>query len=1498
MIQTWFAWIPCIFLWLSIPYIIYNCFKSSDKPSIDWNLYNTSRLGLTIVGTIVLFFELIFSLVRKYQWLDSPSTAYIIMTAIQTATRLALCIIFYAQRRCGVHRSGCVWLYLLIDTLLSILSIVTYSTAPDDRLRYYEFILRCISFSLTGLLLILTTFADKLPIIDMDGQLADTYSNRHHQQQRKVCPRERVSFISKITYHWIDMLFINGWRKSLELQDLWPLRSVDSSLTNYKMFAKHWFLNNNKKFNVEKISDKTILQINPTNTTTNITNQHYDTNNQHHTSVFMVIFKMFGLDIIGPIILVMAAYTIQTVQPLIIKLLIDFVGDNYEYKWHGYIYTVLLVVTNVVYSFFNAYSFEIINTMGLRVKSCLTSAIYRKALVLSNDSKRLTPNGEIVNLMTVDCQRILDYLQYPQLIFTIPIQIGLAVYLIYRQVGVAAFVGLGLLIAVIPISLFLTVFNGSAKQKQFEFKDRRLNLMNEILNGMKILKLYAWEVPYMSMVNKIRNRELRHMLSAGLWLALTLALTYSAPMLAQLATFGTFTALQGGDQINAQRIFVSVSLFNILNLSIILLPYAFNSISMIYVSLKRIDDFLKLPEHYNYVTNNYNKQFVVTIDKASLSWIGSQNDLQTTTTIKSITTTTTDNNITLNNINLDISNGMFVAVVGGVGSGKSSLMSALIGDMELIGGSVNIAQGHSMAYVPQQAWIQNATLKDNILFGKPYDPIRYRQVLSACALEQDLRQLSGGDETEIGEKGINLSGGQKQRVSLCRAVYSDADIYLFDDPLSAVDSHVGKHIMTEVFDSRTGLLKNKTRILATNQLFVLPDVDRIVVLKDGSVAAIGTYEQLLADNREFADLVAQYSTNNNEKQQQQDFDDNVRDVSDYMTDNIIIDNNNSISIAPTVCNDQQLMTTPTITETQLIDEERVESGRIKFSVYIKYIRSTTILLFCTFMISLMGTIGCLMGTFNWLSKWTSDIHSGANAGYYLSIYGGLIAGFMVLSMMSLTGLIAGARRAAHQLHGQILSSVMHAPMSFFDTTPLGRIMNRFGRDLDVLDGQIFEYLFFFFYQFLLLIAGLINICVVTPLFLAPLVVVIIIYVLFQIFYINTSRQLKRLESTTRSRIISHFEESVNGLSSVRAYQCSERFIREIEYRLDANQKCLFPNILSTSWLQIRMAVLSNLLIFFAALFAVLAKDRLTGGSIGVSLSLAIALMPSFESLIRGFIQIENCIVSVERVDEYTKLKPEADWHSTVELPTDWPSSGSVRFDGYGTRYRPGLDLVLRGIDVCIKPSEKIGIVGRTGAGKSSLTLALFRIIEPAMGNIVIDDIDISRLGLQELRSRLTIIPQEPVLYSGTIRSNLDPFDSYTDSDLWSVLEQSHLKLFVQSLDSKLDSPVSESGDNLSVGQRQLVCLARALLRHTSVLILDEATAAVDVETDALIQRTIRQEFSTCTVLTIAHRINTIMDSDRVLVFNDGRVAEFAEPDVLLANKSTIFYTLARDAGII
>ncbi|XP_054155703.1 multidrug resistance-associated protein 1-like [Oppia nitens] len=846
----------------------------------------------------------------------------------------------------------------------------------------------------------------------------------------------------------------------------------------------------------------------------------------------------------------------------------------------------------------------------MKIISSVMSAVYRKSLVLSNSAKQLASYGDLTNLMAVDCQHNFHWLAYT---VCIPLQILLTTGLLYTEFGLSSLA----LIMVVPIILtiqsLLTKLAVNMETKQLKHLDHRIGLTNEILNGIKILKLYGWEQPFSSMITKLRDQEL--------------------------------------------------------------------------LKIRKI--YFNLDEHNNYVTNNKdindNNNNIVDINGATLSW--------DTPNSETIGDDDVINDYTLNQIDLHIREGMFVAIVGDVGSGKSSLLSAIIGDMKLIAGTVNIRSNVSIAYVPQQAWIQNATIKQNIMFGKPFDEELYDRVIDSCALRPDLRQLAGGDQTEIGEKGVTLSGGQKQRVSLGRAVYSGADLYLLDDPLSAVDSHVGKHLMTEVLDSKTGILGSKTRLLVTNQLFMLADCDLIVVLKAGKIVSTGTYGQLLSDSYRFL--------------------------------------------------------------------------------------------------------------------------------YALSIISTCI-----------------------RLHRQLLASVMHAPMEFFDTTPVGRLLNRFNKDMNLVD-------------------------------------------------INLPVRFS-LESISRSPIYSHLGDTINGLSSIRAYDCMDRFILESDNRIDQNLQCIYPSILANSWLLIRLQVLSNLLVLFAALFGVIGKDSLTGSDIGLSLANAITLTGILEYFIDTFAQTQGYLVSFERIDEYCRLKSEANWQSGQQLSDKWPEKGY----GYGTRYRQGLDLVIKGIDIDIKSGEKIGIVGRTGAGKSSLTLALFRLIEPAMGRIVIDGIDISQLGLHELRSRLTIIPQEPVLFSGTIRSNLDPFDKFSDDELWSVLEQSHLKEFVLSTDAGLDHPVTESGDNMSVGQRQLVCLARALLRHTSILILDEATAAVDVETDSLIQQTIRQSFKSCTVLTIAHRINTILDYDRVLVLSDGRVAEFDSPDQLLDDRTTIFYSLAKDAGVI
>lgn len=492
----------------------------------------------------------------------------------------------------------------------------------------------------------------------------------------------------------------------------------------------------------------------------------------------------------------------------------------------------------------------------------------------------------------------------------------------------------------------------------------------------------------------------------------------------------------------------------------------------------------------------------------------------------------------------------------------------------------------------------------------------------------------------------------------------------------------------------------------------------------------------------------------------------------------------------------------------------------------------------------------------------------------------------------------GCWLAARQMHIMMLRVVMRAPLTFFDTTPTGRIISRFAKDVDVLDTSLPQQISDSIYCLFEVIATLVVISFSTPIFISVIIPISVIYYFVQRLYVASSRQLKRLESVSRSPIYSHFSETVSGAQMIRAFGVQERFINESESKVDFNQVCYYPSIIANRWLAIRLEMVGNLIIFFAALFAVLNKDTVSSGLVGLSVSYALQVTQTLNWLVRMTSDVETNIVAVERIKEYGETPQEASWKNPdYTPPKEWPVQGRVEFKDYKVRYREDLELVLRGLSFSIKGGEKVGIVGRTGAGKSSLTLALFRIIEAADGQIFIDDIDIAKLGLHDLRSRLTIIPQDPVLFSGSLRINLDPFNCYTDDEVWRALEHAHLKSFIKNLPNGLLYEVSEGGENLSIGQRQLICLARALLRKTKVLILDEATASVDLETDDLIQQTIRQEFKDCTILTIAHRLNTILDSDRIIVLDNGRIVEYDSPESLLRNSSSLFSSIAKDAGL-
>eukprot|EP00048_Salpingoeca_helianthica_P002825 m.61104 g.61104 ORF g.61104 m.61104 type:complete len:1523 (-) comp12327_c0_seq3:30-4598(-) len=885
--------------------------------------------------------------------------------------------------------------------------------------------------------------------------------------------------------------------------------------------------------------------------------------------------------------------------------------------------------------------------------------------------------------------------------------------------------------------------------------------------------------------------------------------------------------------------------------------------------------------------------------------------------------------VVLEGINLTVPRGTLVGVCGAVGSGKSSLISAILSQMKVVSGTNHVVR--SIAYVAQQAWIQSATLRNNVLFGLPYDEAKYNRVIDICCLRPDLDVLPAGDATEIGERGINLSGGQKQRVSLARAVYQEADCYFLDDPLSAVDAHVGKHIFEHVIGPR-GLLQAKTRILVTHGIHFLPQTDQVVVLREGRISENGSYTYLLAQNGDFARFIAEHSREEEDDAAKAGA--GTQGGEGAKGDGVAVEGvtttSSSTDPAPPTTGgaskagpsttasagttgpplrsvsqdrssrDSTVTQRPTPGKDEkgkLIMKEAVSEGDVKRQVYMNYFRANGYGLCLLILALYLVAYGLQIGSNVWLSLWSSDKNADEKIGMYLGGYAGLgignSVGILVVTLLSSATAVAASRT----LHARMMLAVLRSPMTFFDTTPLGRIVNRFSKDIYAVDETIPRSLRSFLTTFLQVVSIIVVISYSTPIFMAAILPLGLLYYWIQRYYVATSRQLQRLESVSRSPIYALFSETLNGVTSIRAYGRQRQFIDLNEQKLDTNMRAYYPSICANRWLALRLEFLGNCIIFFAALFAVIERRSISPEVVGLSLSYAMSVTQTLNWMVRMSSQLESDIVAVERVEEYIALPSEAPRIRDHRPAADWPHEGQISIDQLGLRYRPELDLVLRGLTCNIRGGEKVGIVGRTGAGKSSLTLSLFRLIEPSSGRIVIDGENIGQLGLQDLRSRLTVMPQDPVLFCGSVRDNLDPFHDYDDAHIWSALETCNLRDFVTSLGGGLEGRVAEGGENFSVGQRQLLCLARAVLRRTKVLVLDEATAAVDLETDQLIQRTIRSVFRQCTVLTIAHRINTILDCDRVMVLDKGAIVEFDSPANLLAVPNGIFRGMAAAAGV-
>ncbi|KAL9928609.1 multidrug-Resistance like Protein 1 isoform 4-T6 [Glossina fuscipes fuscipes] len=1514
--QTVLVWAPCSFLWLFSIFDFYYLKASLDK-NIPWNKLNISKLLLTLSLLLLTAVDFFSALVKE----GNNETADLIYPVdvwtpvVKFATFLLIFIFIPLNRKYGVQTSGCQFLFWLLLVIFSIPRCRTEVRAKRDRDNVlqsatvdkpdyswdeYKYISFMVYFAFSCAMLFLNCFADAMP--------RDTKYDRSENE----IPENSASFLSRVTYQWFDGMALKGYRKPLEEKDLWDLRAQDSCKEIMPIFAYYWNKNVRKYYKLGAVQPKAQYK----DGTVIFDNPHVKMGNKKGmASIMPPIIRSFGGVFLFGSMMKLFCDILTFVQPQILRLIIAFVEDNAngetesQPEWKGILYSALLFLVAAAQTFILGQYFQRMFIVGLRIRTALINAIYRKALVISNTARKESTVGEIVNLMAVDAQRFMDLTTYLNMLWSAPLQIALALYFLWELLGPSVLAGLAVMIILIPLNGVIANRIKTYQIRQMKYKDDRVKLMNEVLSGIKVLKLYAWEPSFEKKVLEIRDKEIATLKSTAYLNASTSFLWSCAPFLVSLVTFATYVLIDENNVLDATKTFVSLSLFNILRFPLTMLPMLISNMVQTQVSVNRINKFMNSEElDPNNVQHDSTKPHPLIIENGSFSW--------------------GDDESTLKNINIEVKKNTLCAIVGTVGSGKSSILQSFLGEMDKISGTVNTVG--SIAYVPQQAWIQNATFRENILFGKPYDRRRYNRVINACALKPDIDILSAGDLTEIGEKGINLSGGQKQRISLARAVYNNADIYLLDDPLSAVDSHVGKHIFEEVIGPG-GILANKTRILVTHGITFLPQTDNIYVMKLGEISENGTYQDLLNKRGDFSDFLLQHIQEGNEEVENLDeiklhLEGNLQseELKDRFQKAITLARTESLSDAVSV---HSLESTSTVRrrkleresseisinsinsrtklnieeQGKLIETEKSQTGGVEFAVYKHYIKSVGVFLSMATLLLNFIFQAFQIGSNLWLTRWSNDKrveHDTSLRDMYLGVYGAFGFGQAIFSYGISLFPYLGALNAATVLHQNLLLNILRMSLQFFDTTPVGRILSRFSKDLESVDQALPIIIDEGIYCAFEVLATIVVISISTPIFLVVIIPIAFLYYFAQRFYVATSRQLMRLESVSRSPIYSHFGETITGVSTIRAYAVQDRFIDESDNKVDKNQVCKYPSLIANRWLAIRLEMVGNLIILFASLFAVLGGQS-NPGLVGLSVSYALQVTQTLNWLVRMSSDIETNIVAVERIKEYGETKQEAPWEvETLKLPRNWPNEGRVVFENFKVRYREGLDLVLKGISFTINGGEKVGIVGRTGAGKSSLTLSLFRIIEAAGGRILIDDVDISTLGLHTLRSRLTIIPQDPVLFSGSLRINLDPFEVKKDEEIWKALELSHLKVFVKTLPAGLNHEISEGGENLSVGQRQLVCLARALLRKTKVLILDEATAAVDLETDDLIQKTIRTEFKDCTVLTIAHRLNTIMDSDKVIVLDKGEVTEFDSPVNLLENPYSAFYGMAKDANLV
>ncbi|KQK19501.2 hypothetical protein BRADI_1g48670v3 [Brachypodium distachyon] len=1149
--------------------------------------------------------------------------------------------------------------------------------------------------------------------------------------------------------------------------------------------------------------------------------------------------------------------TIST-GPLLLKAFINVSIGKGTFKYEGYVLAAIMFVCKCCESLSQRQWYFRTRRLGLQMRSFLSAAIYKKQQKLSNTAKIKHSSGEIMNYVTVDAYRIGEFPYWFHQTWTTSVQLCLALVILYNAVGAAMVSSLVVIIVTVLCNAPLARLQHKFQSKLMEAQDVRLKAMSESLVHMKVLKLYAWEAHFKKVIEGLREVEYKWLSAFQLRRAYNSFLFWSSPVLVSAATFLTCYLLN--IPLDASNVFTFVATLRLVQEPVRSMPDVIGVVIQAKVAFTRIEKFLDAPELNGKVRKKYcvGIDYPITMNLCNFSW--DENPSKPN----------------LKNINLVVKAGEKVAICGEVGSGKSTLLAAVLGEVPRTEGTIQVCG--KIAYVSQNAWIQTGTVQENILFGSSMDMQRYQETLVRCSLVKDFEMLPYGDLTEIGERGVNLSGGQKQRVQLARALYQNADIYLLDDPFSAVDAHTATSLFNEYV---MGALSDKTVLLVTHQVDFLPVFDIILLMSDGEVIRSAPYQDLLADCQEFKDLVNAHKDTIGVSDLNNTSPHRAKGISIMETNDIL----GSRYIGP-------VKSSPV---DQLIKKEERETGDTGLKPYMIYLRQNKGFMYASFCaISHIVFIAGQITQNSWMAANVQNPHVSTLKLISVYIAIGVCTMFFLLSR-SLCVVVLGIQ-TSRSLFSQLLNSLFRAPMSFFDCTPLGRVLSRVSSDLSIVDLDVPFTFMFSVSASLNAYSNLGVLAVVTWEVLFVSVPMIVLAIRLQRYYLASAKELMRINGTTKSALANHLGESISGAITIRAFEEEDRFFAKNLDLIDKNASPYFYNFAATEWLIQRLEIMSAAVLSFSAfVMALLPPGTFSPGFVGMALSYGLSLNMSFVFSIQNQCNLTNQIISVERVNQYMDIKSEAAEVIEENRPApDWPQVGSVELRDLKIRYREDSPLVLHGVTCKFEGGDKIGIVGRTGSGKTTLIGALFRLVEPTGGKIIIDSLDITTIGLHDLRSRLGIIPQDPTLFQGTVRYNLDPLGQFSDQQIWEVLDKCQLLEVVREKEQGLDSHVVEDGSNWSMGQRQLFCLGRALLRRCRILVLDEATASIDNATDVVLQKTIRTEFKYCTVITVAHRIPTVMDCDMVLAMSDGRVVEYDKPTKLMETEGSLFHELVKE----